>query len=78
MREVPSLGTLRFRLCPMRLDDDRFWWIYFSLLRKRAPLLFVQDEDERIVDYDWELLERLTKREKALKAETLSELNWIP
>lgn len=60
----------------MRLDDDRFWYIYFSLLRNRLPQLFVE-EDERVVDYDWELLEKLTKRERADRLEPI-DLNWIP
>ena len=75
--EVPQLGALRFRLCPGRLDDDRFWYVYFSLLRNRMPLLFV-DEDERAVEYDWELLEKLTKKERADRASQAIDLQWIP
>jgi hypothetical protein len=42
MREVPALANLRYRLCPLKMDDDVFWWIYFCLIRNRLPRVLVR------------------------------------
>ena len=68
MREVPALGELRFRLCPRHLDDDKFWYVYFSLVRKPIGKALGVGDDPRSVEHDWELLEGLLKTESRAKA----------
>jgi BSD domain len=34
---VKEVDELRFVLCPRYMDDERFWAVYFSLVRKQLP-----------------------------------------
>lgn len=40
MNEVPKLAQLRYELCPLRLSESAFWYIYFTLAHKRLGKLF--------------------------------------
>ncbi len=75
MREVPALAGLRFRLCPRYLDDDKFWYVYFSLVRKSIGRPLGVGDDPRNVQHDWEKLETCWRTEiRAKAAETHYEI----
>ncbi len=76
MKEMPALAELRFRLCPMKMDDDRFWFVYFSLIKNRMPQLFVE-EDPRHVEIDWDLLRELTKKEQTSRVSAIDQIRFL-
>eukprot|EP01114_Cavostelium_apophysatum_P021599 TRINITY_DN7584_c0_g1_i1.p1 TRINITY_DN7584_c0_g1~~TRINITY_DN7584_c0_g1_i1.p1 ORF type:complete len:634 (-),score=134.22 TRINITY_DN7584_c0_g1_i1:7-1908(-) len=68
MKVVPRLGTLRYKLCPTRMDDRLFWFVYFSLLRKRLKMLDDQPNSSEQVDADWNKVQNFERHQQARDA----------
>jgi len=61
MSLVASLAKLRYLLCPKKMDDQHFWFVYFSLLKKRTSGLYVDDDNSARVSTDWKELQSFEK-----------------
>eukprot|EP01118_Nematostelium_gracile_P004642 TRINITY_DN1549_c0_g1_i1.p1 TRINITY_DN1549_c0_g1~~TRINITY_DN1549_c0_g1_i1.p1 ORF type:complete len:207 (+),score=37.01 TRINITY_DN1549_c0_g1_i1:135-755(+) len=52
LRTVESLAELRFKLCPSKLNDAKFWAIYFAIVKKKLqrPTISTSEKQETISD----------------------------
>lgn len=59
----PQLDKLRYSLCPKKMEENTFWYIYFALLHNRIGDA-LDDQDEIKAERDWEEVKHHTKQEQ--------------
>ncbi len=63
---VKDLNLLRYSLCPQKMNENTFWFIYFTLLRNRIGDV-LEDDDPNKIENDWKEYKYHEKNEKYKK-----------
>jgi len=72
MKRVPRLATLRYQICPLKITDHNFWYVYFTLVKKRIGKL-LEDSSPDIVNSNWEELKRQERKQEIIKTPTTKQ-----
>ena len=51
LKTVPALAKLRYEICPSKMSEDSFWYVYFQLTKKRLVRLGVFSEGLDVDDW---------------------------
>jgi len=63
LEHLPALASLRYDVCPQNLDENTFWYIYFSLIRNKTRNIF-DDNDNEKAKRDWTRLQKIIEKDR--------------